>query len=195
MIQRLEDLGRSWELHYCARNRRKCAYLKQIQALDAVLPGRQRLHFDDECNGALIDLGARVADVASDAHLYCCGPAAMLKVFEQATLARARNTVHVEYFSAKHEAATKGGFTLVLARSDRQLEVPAGCTILDVVLEAGIDAPFSCTQGVCGACETRVLEGVVDHRDAVLSAEEIACGKTMMICCSGSKSQRLVIEL
>jgi vanillate O-demethylase ferredoxin subunit len=40
-----------------------------------------------------------------------------------------------------------------------------------------------------------VIEGVPDHRDLFLSKEEQAANKTMMICCSGSKSPSLVLDL
>jgi ferredoxin len=55
--------------------------------------------------------------------------------------------------------------------------------------------PAACPDGRCGACETRVLEGVPDHRDAVLTAEERALGETMMICVSGARGDRLVLDL
>ena len=42
---------------------------------------------------------------------------------------------------------------------------------------------------------TRVLEGVPDHRDVVLTDSERKASKTMMICCSGSKTERLVLDL
>jgi vanillate O-demethylase ferredoxin subunit len=41
----------------------------------------------------------------------------------------------------------------------------------------------------------RVLEGIPDHRDLVLSAAEKAANDRMMICCSGAKSSRLVLDL
>jgi hypothetical protein len=47
----------------------------------------------------------------------------------------------------------------------------------------------------CGTCETRVMEGIPDHRDLYLSDEEKSCNKTIMICCSGSKSPVLVLDL
>jgi vanillate O-demethylase ferredoxin subunit len=50
-------------------------------------------------------------------------------------------------------------------------------------------------EGVCASCETRVLGGVPDHRDLVLSKEEQAANDRMMVCCSGSKSERLVLDL
>jgi vanillate O-demethylase ferredoxin subunit len=48
---------------------------------------------------------------------------------------------------------------------------------------------------VCGTCETKVLEGTPDHRDLILTEDEHAAGKSMMICCSGSKSEKLVLDL
>jgi len=53
----------------------------------------------------------------------------------------------------------------------------------------------SCAEGVCGTCETRVIEGIPDHRDLFLSKEEQAANTTMMICCSGSKTPTLVLDL
>jgi vanillate O-demethylase ferredoxin subunit len=40
-----------------------------------------------------------------------------------------------------------------------------------------------------------VLAGTPDHRDAILSPDERAAGKTMMICCSGATSERLTLDL
>jgi vanillate O-demethylase ferredoxin subunit len=42
---------------------------------------------------------------------------------------------------------------------------------------------------------TPVLEGQPDHRDDYLTAEEKAGTKLVMICCSGAKSARLVLDL
>lgn len=82
-----------------------------------------------------------------------------------------------------------------LARSERAIAVRAGQTILDALLEAGISVNYACAEGVCGTCETRVVEGVPDHRDLFLSKEEQEANKTIMICCSGSKSPRLILDI
>ena len=101
----------------------------------------------------------------------------------------------MEYFGAKAEAAVDGGFEIELARSAMTLQVPKGRSILDVVLDAGISVAVSCPEGICGSCETKILQGEADHRDSLLSPQEQAQNKSMMICCSGAKSARLVLDL
>lgn len=190
MIDRLEALGRQWQLVYCARQRAGTAFAARLEKKPQV-----RFNFDEEPGGKMIDIAALVAAAPPEAHLYCCGPLPMLEAFERATERLPRERVHVEYFTAKEAAAREGGFTLVLAKSGREVPVPAGKTILDALKAVGIDVPHSCTEGICGTCETRVLEGIPDHRDLILTADERAANKTMMICCSGSKSEKLVLEL
>jgi tetrachlorobenzoquinone reductase len=193
MIRRLETLGRPWQLFYAARTRRTAAFLDEF---DAIRPNADlNLHFDDEHGGRPLDLAAVVGNASANAHLYCCGPMPMLEAFEKATSGRPSGHVHVEYFQAKQAPAVDGGFEIRLARSKRTVAVEPGKTILDAVLDAGIVANYSCSEGVCGTCETRVIEGIPDHRDLFLSPEEKAANKTIMICCSGSKSGTLVLDL
>lgn len=194
MVQRLVALDREWQLHYSARTRHEAAFLGPLNALRS--QGESvALNFDYEPGGKMLDLAAIVAAAPADAHLYCCGPTGMLEAFEQATKSRPPDRVHVEYFSAKEAPARAGGFTVVLAKSNRSVFVEEGKTILETLLDEGLDPAHSCMEGVCGTCETRVLEGVADHRDLVLTDAEKAAGKTMMICCSGAKTPKLVLDL
>ena len=195
MIQRLQALGRTWELYLCARTREHAAFRDQLNALPESSRGWVHYTFDQEPGVKMLDIAAVVAAQAPDTHLYCCGPLPMLEAFEKATADRAPECVHVEYFAAKEAPAATGGFTVVLAKSGKTLEVPAGKTILDAVLDAKIRVSYSCMEGICGSCEVGIIEGVADHRDLVLSKEEHAANKSMMICCSGSKSDKLVLDL
>jgi tetrachlorobenzoquinone reductase len=86
-------------------------------------------------------------------------------------------------------------FEVHLRRSGRTFTVPQEKTILRTLLDAGVDADFSCSMGGCGTCETRVVEGIPDHRDNYLTDEEKATNKVIMICCSISKSSVLVLDL
>jgi ferredoxin-NADP reductase len=193
MVQRLVELGRPWKLFYAVRSRRKAAFLDDILALNAA--GNVHLHFDDELEDTVLNLDAATQNATHGTHFYCCGPLPMLAAFERATARLPAQTVHVEYFAAKEPVAVSGGFDVVLARSGRSVFVPERSTILDALLAAGVDVGHSCLEGVCGTCETKVLEGVPDHRDMVLSAQERASNRTMMICCSGAMSERLVLDL
>jgi ferredoxin-NADP reductase len=190
MVQRLVALGRKWRMFYAVRSRGRAAFLQELLALDQV-----HAHFDDESGGTFLDLDAIVRDAAPGSHFYCCGPLPMLAAFERATAGVPAERVHVEYFSAKEPIDASGGFEVVLARSGRTVFVPEHSTILDALLASGVEAGHSCLEGVCGTCETKVLEGIPDHRDVVLTAQERASNRTMMICCSGSKSGRLVLDL
>jgi ferredoxin len=87
------------------------------------------------------------------------------------------------------------GFEVRLFRSGRTIAVPPGKTILKTLLEAGIDVDFSCAMGGCGTCETRIVEGIPDHRDLYLTEEEKATNDVMMICCSRAKTPVLILDL
>lgn len=194
MVQRMEALGRRYELHYACRSREDAAFadaLEQLKGADQKID----LHFDDQQGGRFLDLAPIVARAPADAHLYCCGPAPMLSAFEAASAGRPKERVHVEYFTAKDEAALGGGYTVRLAKSGREFLIPPGKSILEVLRDARVFVSSSCEAGVCGACETVVISGEPDHRDAILSDAEKKANKTMMVCCSGSKSARLVLDL
>lgn len=191
MASRLRDLGRPFELHVAFRAAEHAVLSQELARLPGV-----RHHFDDAAGG-FFPMAAVIASAPRDAHLYCCGPAPMIARFLECATAdsRGEELVHVEYFSAPTSPARDGSFVVELAKSGRTVTVPPGKSILHALQEAGISALSSCEEGVCGACEVKVLAGVPDHRDAVLSSSERKQGKSMMICCSGALTERLVLDL
>ncbi|CAN5539024.1 PDR/VanB family oxidoreductase [soil metagenome] len=195
MIARSQALGTPWRLHYAARTRGHAGFLDLLAGYEGQAGADVRLTFDQEPGGRMLDLQEAIRNMPAGAHVYCCGPTAMLDAFGLATAALAPCRVHREYFSAREEAATAGGFSVELARSGKTLQVPPGRTILDCLTEAGLEPPSSCRQGICGTCEVRVLAGTPDHRDMVLGDAERAANDRMMVCCSGSLSARLVLDL
>lgn len=190
MAQRLEEIGAPFELHYAVRTRADAAFLAELEGMAP----KARLHVDAEAQ-AVLDVPAIIGAASKGAHLYCCGPGPMMEAFEAATAGWPEGQRHVEYFSAPQLKPIEGGFVVVLGKSGREFIVEPGSTILETLRQAGLNVPASCEQGVCGTCETRILEGVPDHRDLLLTPAEKASGKTMMICCSGSLSERLVLDL
>ena len=191
MAQRALALGHSWELHYAVRTRDEALFLEDFAPL-----GQVHLHVDGENGGQPMDLAAIAASAPTGSHAYCCGPAPMLDAFGAVFAAWPASRRHVEHFSAPAGAQEPGGaFTVVLARSGRSVPVGADQSLLDALCAAGVAATSSCRQGICGACEVQVLAGVPDHRDILLSEEERASGKSMLICCSRSRSPELVLDL
>lgn len=198
MVQALEQCGQAWTLWYAVRSRTHAAYLEEIESLAAQSRlGRLFTHFDDEAGGVTLDLPAVLASAPAHAHLYCCGPAPMLAAYEQAAVNRPADHVHLERFAAQAPQPESGAssFELVLARSGQKLDIPATKSILDVLLDNGIDAPFGCMQGVCGMCEVPVLGGTPDHRDHILSEHTRQANTGIIVCCSRSLTRSLTIDL
>jgi vanillate O-demethylase ferredoxin subunit len=193
MIRKLEVLGRPWKLFYAARNRASAAFLAEFEALDAKAPGRVHFHFDDE-EGKVMPLLKLAVGIPKLAHVYCCGPARMIETFKASSGWRPEDNVHVEHFAGTNAKPTTD-FTVVLKRQGREFFVKAGESIMDVLEANDIPVAHSCREGVCGTCETVVLEGECDHKDNVLSTREKDSNKLIMICCSGAKSDRLVLDL
>lgn len=88
-----------------------------------------------------------------------------------------------------------GTFEVHLAQRNLTLQVPPDQSILKVLQDAGVEVPFSCSEGICGTCLTQVKEGEPDHWDSYLTPEEQEKGDCIMVCISRSKSPRLVLDL
>ncbi len=84
---------------------------------------------------------------------------------------------------------------LRLARKGLVLTVPAGRSLLDVLLDAKVRVRHACTSGGCGACEVRVLEGVPWHRDAAYAARAVPPLDRIRLCVSRSRSAELTLDL
>jgi len=193
MLRRLDAVGRRWRLHYAARSPSHMAYRDALGGMKGE-GADVELRFDSPDTDKL-DIAAIARNAPADTHLYCCGPRGMIDAFIAACASRDPRTVHFERFGAGSEAATAGGYDVVLNRSGARLTVAPGKTILDTLLDHSIDVPYACSAGVCGTCRTAVLDGEPDHRDDFLSTDEKQSNDSMMICCSGSRSKTLVLDL
>lgn len=195
MARRLKTLGRSFEMLCFARSRLHMAFIPEIEALDTLV----HWHFDDE-QGGPPDLAALLAGRTQSAstHFYACGPAVMLDEFEKVCAELGHSQAHIERFAAVAVQASddaRQSYSLELRRSGKTFEVRPDTTLHEVLKACKANVPFSCEEGVCGSCETKVIEGDIDHRDSVLTAAERASNKVMMVCVSGCKSEKLVLDL
>jgi len=202
----LKAAGRPFHFIYAARSRGEFAFLDDIGALAG---DRLTLHADDEA-GAVLDIKGLIDGLGPDEPLYVCGPRPMIKAAmnEAKALGWPKERLRYELFFTVGDAPAPepapaenpapdgdGSFEIEVKSSGAVYTVPAGKSIVDVLVEAGLDPLFDCNKGECGVCQCGVLEGVPDHRDSILSDSERAAGKVMQICVSRAKSPRLVLDL
>jgi vanillate monooxygenase ferredoxin subunit len=151
-----------------------------------------------EPDGVRKKLFGVLGDRAAGAHVYICGPVAFMDMASEiASQSWPAECVHLEHFSPQPNIGQSESqpFKVTLAQSNRQFEIPADKSILDVLRENRIPCDCSCREGICGSCMVAVLEGEVDHRDSYLSAEEKERGDVMMICVSRAKNGDLMIDM
>jgi ferredoxin len=96
---------------------------------------------------------------------------------------------------AQKPKGADGAFVVHLKQSQTNLTVQPGQTVLQVLLDHGVDIPFACQDGVCGTCLTPVLAGQPEHWDAFLTPDEQATNRQMTPCCSGSLSACLILDV
>ena len=192
MAHRLHELGRDFELHYSARSRPSAAFMSDLSQVS--WHNRVRLHMKDE--GARADFDNLLPRYQDGFHLYTCGsPRYMDGLF---AIAEAKGwpeeALHREYFTVPEPPDyVNEPFTLKLARSGKQIDVPADKRATDVLAEMGIVVDTKCSDGICGVCAVKVLSGDVEHRDHVLSKKERE--QRMILCCSRAAQPGSEIEV
>ncbi|WP_432180488.1 PDR/VanB family oxidoreductase [Streptomyces sp. NBC_00063] len=193
MIRRAVRDGSPWALHYGGRTAADMAFTQELQAL-----GGSNVHVHPEDIDAVPDLQAIVRSAPPGTTVYCCGPEPMLRAAES-VCEESGVPLHLERFSggtrSPDAAASAGEFDVELARTGRIVHVASDSTLLDALRDVVPDLPYSCEEGYCGACETRVLAGTPDHHDDVLTPEEQESGDMMMICVGRSLSETLVLDI
>jgi ferredoxin len=129
--------------------------------------------------------------------IYSCGPAPLLAAMERACADWPPYSLRTERFVADETGAPvrTTPFEVELARTGAIVTVTPDTTIVDALGRIGVEVLTSCRRGVCGTCETTVLEGRPDHRDALLDADERDAADCMYVCVSRAISDRLVLDL
>jgi ferredoxin-NADP reductase len=192
MLRSAQHQGAEWRLLYGGRRRASMAFLDEV----AEYGGHVQVVAEDE-QGRL-DLDGWLSDPEPGTLVYCCGPEGLLAAVEQHCERWPAGSLQVERFAPKagldRDAGDDRAFDVYCQDSDLTVHVEADCSILASLRAAGLTVPSSCEEGICGTCETRVIEGVPDHRDSILSAAEQAENNTMMICVGRSHSDRLVLD-
>ncbi|MGW8483361.1 PDR/VanB family oxidoreductase [Microbacterium sp. NPDC055903] len=183
--------GVPWRLAYLGTTGERMAFRSAPQ----LAAGRTLLVPGD--SGPRLDLGSWIGALSAETGVYACGPERLLDALEDLSADWPRGALHVERFQARSFGESQGAesFEVVASRSDLVVTVDRGCSILEMLENAGIGVPSSCLEGVCGTCETAVVDGAPEHRDSILTPDERESNETMMICVSRSLGDRLVLDI
>jgi 3-ketosteroid 9alpha-monooxygenase subunit B len=174
-------------LVYANRDEQSVIFGSSLRSLAASSPGRLVLvHWLDSLLG--VPTAPAIAALArpyASWDAYICGPDPFLQTAREALgqLGVPGKRVHVERFLSladnpfEAEPAAPGGVAATLSVSldgvTTSLPWPAGTRMLDVLIDAGLDAPYSCRQGICGACACQLTAGEVEmaHNEVLEDAD------------------------
>ncbi|WES63405.1 PDR/VanB family oxidoreductase [Microbacter sp. GSS18] len=189
MIRAAELVGAEWRLLYLGRTRPRMAYVDELAAYE----GRVEVHCADE--RGRVDLDAwRPTDPR--VRVYACGPERLMHAITEWGAVGGGWAPKVERFTASAAAAApERPFEVVATRTGATVTVERGESIVAALRRVGIGVITSCSQGVCGTCETDVVEGEPDHRDALLDDDERAASRSLYPCVSRCRGERLALDL
>jgi len=199
MLLQREATGAPFTLHYFVKRREEAAFARELS--HSLKHGVCLIHCSSEGKSPRQTLAATIPAPGDGERIYTCGPAGFMAAVRDVAAAKGwpEAQIHSEAFApaapvvASQQEET---FTITLASSGEKWPVPANKSIAQVLQDNGVAVPLSCEMGICGACLTPVLDGVVDHRDTVQSAaEKTAATQHIALCCSRSHSRDLVIDL
>ena len=190
-MDELAARGADYELHYAYRSLEHAALLQELKQKHA-----EHIFSYVDSDGKCLDLDQLISAQPKGTHVYVCGPKPMIDaVIDRCNFHRYRDEyIHWEQFASTVPEDGEA-FTVVLAKSNQQVEVQGNQTILQAIEALNIDVECLCREGVCGTCETAILEGEAEHFDQYLSDDEKASQQSMMICVSRAKGKRLVLDL
>lgn len=126
----------------------------------------------------------------ADREAFICGPAVFMDLIVEVLtdLGAPHDRVHTERFTslegdpfAEVVVEQDGGPTteleVELNGTTTTLAWPRSARLLDTLLAAGLQAPYSCREGACSACACILQEGEVDlEHNEVLDAQDLAEG-------------------
>jgi 3-ketosteroid 9alpha-monooxygenase subunit B len=183
------DRGRV-ALVYANRDDQSVIFTTELRKIAVAAGGRLVvMHWLDSLQGTPTAAGvAALAEPYATWQPYVCGPDPYLTVVRAALaqLGVPAKRIRAERFLSLaenpfEESPAAGGvaatLTVDLDGATRVLPWPSGTRMLDVLIAAGLTAPYSCRQGVCGACACQLTAGRVEMaHNEVLEAADLADG-------------------
>lgn len=141
---------------------------------------------------------------------YICGPSPFMELVEQQLLAHQvpSGKIHTEKFISIGDVedpvevgdapdgliVEKAVLKVRLDGAESLIECAKSQTLLDALLDAGIDAPYSCKDGICSTCKAKLVEGkIVMQKHASLTESDLV-GKQILTCQAMPLSKEVTID-
>ena len=193
MARSLSAKGASFSMHYAARAPEEMAFKTEVES---VCGENGHLYFDGGDPTKGIDLKELLGHRPAGLHLYVCGPGGLIEAVRSTATEQGwpENTVHFEVFKPEELSGQDAALEVVLSQTGKTYSVPADETILDVLLNDGIDIDYDCKMGICGLCAVKVVDGEPDHRDYVLTEDEREGEKLFCPCISRGKGGSITLD-
>jgi vanillate O-demethylase ferredoxin subunit len=192
MARTLASRGQMLRLAYAAKSRQQMAFLDELGAL---LGDRLQVFAQDD--GEALDLDTEFAALPPDGEAYVCGPLGLLEAARQAWQKSGRSMSRLRYeVFGDNGLFAEQAFDVEVTELGARVRVRADQSMLDVLVEAGVDMVFDCRRGECGLCAVNILEtdGAIDHRDVFFSEAERRENSRMCACVSRACGGRIVID-
>jgi phthalate 4,5-dioxygenase reductase subunit len=191
----LKRQGLKYYLHFCVRDEESAPLLDEVKN---IFGDQLTVYADggDPAHG--INLTSVLENPVKGGHVYVCGPPGLVASVRADASHWPEETVHWEQFSPESEDYSDQNeiFEVLLSRQNMRLTVEKDKTILETVRSVGINIESSCENGLCGCCRTRLLGGIPQHRDSILTDSQKSSSQEVMICVSRAKSgETLVLDL
>lgn len=170
MVRGAAARGDDWRLVYAGRSRTSMPFLDELSGLD---PRRVWIRPDTEFSVPVS--GSELLErAAPGTAVYACGPTPMLTGIRLSLPDSPAEALHWERFTAPPIVDGRA-FTVELARTGRTVEVPADRTALEAISDVLPEVAYSCRQGFCGTCHTRLLSGAVRRRGRAGDGQAAIC--------------------
>lgn len=199
-------------LIYANRDEKSVIFSKEIRELLTAHPDRLTVcHWLESMQG--LPSARHLAELMrgwSEAQLFICGPAPFMTATTQAgkSVGIAHGDIHTEKFVSLPDEdgnvvpidvlggnSTPTALIVSIDGEERAIDWQPGQKLLDTMLEAGLDAPYSCRVGGCSACMCRVVEGkVATSNNLILTDEEVAEG-WVLACQAIAVSAKVHVEI
>ncbi|ARU93974.1 PDR/VanB family oxidoreductase [Tatumella citrea] len=186
-IYELADKEKKMTLHYCVRHRQDAIFLDELNNL----PVDVVLHCSNE--GSRLDIERLLNICPENTVLYYCGSARFNQSISLACQHWPTGTAFSENFSSPPQQGAILGepFIAEIPRSGHTLQVSAEKTLLQVLLDDGVDIDYACEAGTCRSCIIDIISGEIQHKDHCLTEEE---RKTLMTPCVSRGKGIIVIN-